>query len=49
MSLAIIYASYVGTLLLEPVYMILIKIFAMGVGLLGLLVGLLRIPKENIP
>lgn len=49
LSLAIIYASYVGTLLLEPVYMILIKIFAMGVGLLGLLVGLLRIPKENIP
>jgi len=49
LSVAIIYASYVETILLEPVYMIVIKIFAMGIGLLGLLIGLLRIPKENIP
>ncbi len=51
LSVAVIYVSYsyIETILLEPVYMIVIKNFAMGIGLLGLLIGLLRIPKENIP
>ena len=49
LSVAIIYASYVETVLLEPVYMIVIKIFAMGVGILGLIIGLIKIPRENIP
>ena len=49
LSGAIIYASYVETILLEPVYMIVIKIFAMGIGLLGLIIALLRIPKEKLP
>lgn len=48
MSAAIIYAAYVESLLMEPIYMIIIKIFAMGIGLCGLVIGLLRIPKENL-
>jgi len=49
LSVAIIYASYVETILLEPVYMIVIKIFAMGVGLVGLVIALIKIPRESIP
>ena len=44
LSVAIIYASYVETLLLEPVYMIVNKIFAMGIGLLGLVIALSELP-----
>jgi len=49
LSVAIIYASYAESVLLVSVHMIVIKIFAIGIGILGLLIGLLRIPKENIP
>ena len=49
LSAAIIYASWVEWLLKEPFYQILVKVFAMGVAIVGLFIGLLRIPKENIP
>jgi len=49
LSFAIIYASWVEWVTGEPVYMIMVKVFAMSVALVGLIIGLLRIPKENIP
>ena len=49
LSVAIIYASYVEVVLKESFYSMVIKIFSMIVAVLGLIIGLLRIPKENIP
>ncbi len=49
LSAAIIYASWVEWVTGEPVYMMMVKVFAMTVALVGLIIGLLRIPKENIP